>query len=164
MATLKQIAANRANAERSTGPRTRAGKARSRLNSWKHGLTAARKFWSPMRTGTNLKPSAQSFGNSSNRKKGLKACSWTSWWDTLGGCAVHQSLKPTSSLIGCTSTTQSQPSSPLLPATKHCCSTVFIAPFSNCSCSKSADGLRKNRTTHWTSSRRRMIGRPRSRR
>ena len=40
MATLKQIAANRANAERSTGPRTRAGKARSRLNSWKHGLTA----------------------------------------------------------------------------------------------------------------------------
>ena len=40
----------------------------------------------------------------------------------------------------------------------------FHAPFSNCSCSKSADGLRKNRTTYWTSSRRRMIGRPRSRR
>jgi hypothetical protein len=40
MASVKQIEANRANAKRSTGPRTRAGNARSRLNSWKHGLTA----------------------------------------------------------------------------------------------------------------------------
>lgn len=40
MTTPNQIAANRANAKRSTGPRTEAGKARSRLNSWKHGLTA----------------------------------------------------------------------------------------------------------------------------
>ena len=40
MATVKQITANRANAKRSTGPRTEEGKARSRLNSWKHGLTA----------------------------------------------------------------------------------------------------------------------------
>src|SRR6202023_281043 len=36
----KQIAANRANAALSTGPRTEAGKARSRLNSLKHGLLA----------------------------------------------------------------------------------------------------------------------------
>lgn len=40
MATQKQIKANRANAQRSTGPRTEDGKARSRLNAKKHGLTA----------------------------------------------------------------------------------------------------------------------------
>jgi hypothetical protein len=34
----EQVAANRANAKRSTGPRTKAGKARSRLNSLKHGF------------------------------------------------------------------------------------------------------------------------------
>ena len=36
----KQIEANRANAKRSTGPKTEAGKRRSRRNSRKHGLTA----------------------------------------------------------------------------------------------------------------------------
>ena len=40
MATEKQLQANRENARKSTGPRTEAGKARSRLNSRKHGLTA----------------------------------------------------------------------------------------------------------------------------
>ena len=40
MTSVKQLAANRANAKKSTGPRTEAGKSRSRLNSWKHGLTA----------------------------------------------------------------------------------------------------------------------------
>src|SRR5215831_7085762 len=38
MASDKQIAANRRNAMRSTGPRTRSGKARSRANSLRHGL------------------------------------------------------------------------------------------------------------------------------
>ena len=38
MASDKQIAANRRNAMRSTGPRTSAGKARSRANSLRHGL------------------------------------------------------------------------------------------------------------------------------
>ena len=36
-----RLAANRANALRSTGPRTEAGKARSRANSVKHGMTGA---------------------------------------------------------------------------------------------------------------------------
>jgi hypothetical protein len=40
MASRKQLEANRQNATRSTGPKTQAGKARSRLNSRKHGLTA----------------------------------------------------------------------------------------------------------------------------
>jgi hypothetical protein len=40
MPSNKQLEANRANAKNSTGPRSRAGKARSRLNSRKNGLTA----------------------------------------------------------------------------------------------------------------------------
>lgn len=39
MATEKQIAANRANAKRSTGPRTAAGKERSSRNAYQHGLS-----------------------------------------------------------------------------------------------------------------------------
>jgi hypothetical protein len=38
--SLKQIAANRLNALKSTGPRTEEGKQRSRQNAWRHGLTA----------------------------------------------------------------------------------------------------------------------------
>ena len=40
MATDKQIIANQLNAERSTGPRTKAGKRRVSNNALKHGLAA----------------------------------------------------------------------------------------------------------------------------
>jgi hypothetical protein len=39
MASEKQIAANRANAKRSTGPKTAAGKRRSSGNAFRHGLS-----------------------------------------------------------------------------------------------------------------------------
>ena len=42
MVSEKQIAANRLNAQKSTGPRTARGKAKSSANALKHGLTAER--------------------------------------------------------------------------------------------------------------------------
>ena len=40
MTSDKQIAANRENAKRSTGPRSAGGKRKSRRNAFRHGLTA----------------------------------------------------------------------------------------------------------------------------
>jgi len=40
MASQKKIDANRANARKSTGPRTAAGKAASRANAYRHGMRA----------------------------------------------------------------------------------------------------------------------------
>jgi len=41
MASAKQIAANRRNAARSTGPRTFSGKKRASMNAMRHGLAVA---------------------------------------------------------------------------------------------------------------------------
>lgn len=40
MATDKQVAANRRNAKKSTGPKTKIGKSRPRATAIRHGLTA----------------------------------------------------------------------------------------------------------------------------
>ena len=54
MATEKQIAANRANARRSTGPKTRAGKMASSRNAFRHGLSLPL----PLDTATSAKADA----------------------------------------------------------------------------------------------------------
>ena len=41
IANVRRLKANRANAARSTGPRTKAGKAATRLNALRHGLASA---------------------------------------------------------------------------------------------------------------------------
>ena len=51
MATEAQIAANRANAQLSTGPRTSEGKARTSQNSVSSGLFAVRDFVRPEEAG-----------------------------------------------------------------------------------------------------------------
>jgi hypothetical protein len=43
MASERQIAANRLNARKSTGPRSRAGKRRASRNAYRHGLSSSRK-------------------------------------------------------------------------------------------------------------------------
>lgn len=47
MPSEKQIAANRANAKRSTGPKTAAGRAKSRRNAYQHGLSSELPFNDP---------------------------------------------------------------------------------------------------------------------
>jgi hypothetical protein len=54
MASEKQIAANRKNATKSTGPRTQKGKARSKMNALRHGLAASNLLGTTSRTESAL--------------------------------------------------------------------------------------------------------------
>jgi hypothetical protein len=54
LATEKQIAANRANAKHSTGPRTAAGKLKSSRNAYRHGLSGPMPLDLPSAAEVNL--------------------------------------------------------------------------------------------------------------
>ena len=69
MASEKQLVANRANAKRSTGPKTAAGKAQSSMNACEHGLTA-RKIVIP--------------GEDPKKFDRLRAELWDEWQPRLG--------------------------------------------------------------------------------
>jgi hypothetical protein len=45
MASPRRVAANQRNAQRSTGPRSRRGKARTSRNAYRHGLAAFAVLW-----------------------------------------------------------------------------------------------------------------------
>jgi hypothetical protein len=51
MASEKQIAASRANAKRSTGPKTAAGRLKSSRNAYRHGLLCPARW---LRIGTDI--------------------------------------------------------------------------------------------------------------
>ena len=76
----KQLAANQANAQKSTGPKTPEGQAVSKMNAVKHGI------WSKevLVRGFNLKENSRELaalhegsGRSTNRSGPLRKCWWT---------------------------------------------------------------------------------------
>jgi len=64
----RKLEANRANAKKSTGPRTPRGKAHSRRNAVRHGLTSAKVLFHP--DGTPLDPQLRQLWNSLHERFG----------------------------------------------------------------------------------------------
>ena len=74
MATEKQIAANRANAKRSTGPKTAAGRARSSRNAYRHGLSGGMPLEDPaLQAQVNLIAEALIAGQTSSMENSIAA-------------------------------------------------------------------------------------------
>jgi hypothetical protein len=69
MATAAQIHANRANAQKSTGPRTAEGKAKVAQNAVQHGLLAQRTIVPNIRTGFKWGVSRVRLGGANVRNK-----------------------------------------------------------------------------------------------
>jgi hypothetical protein len=73
MATAKQVAANRANAARSTGPRTPAGRAKSSRNAFRHGLSLS--LPRDLTTATEIDRLARAFAGNNPSAQQLMAAS-----------------------------------------------------------------------------------------
>jgi hypothetical protein len=73
MATEKQIAANRANAKRSTGPRTLAGKLKSSRNAYRHGLSSPPRLDTVMSAETEVIVRALIHGDENEEKMRVAA-------------------------------------------------------------------------------------------
>lgn len=71
MASEKQIAANKANAKRSTGPKTKIGKSRSRQNAFRHGLSVSNPQDEP--TLREIDALARAFAGKMEDREGLLA-------------------------------------------------------------------------------------------
>jgi hypothetical protein len=89
MATEKQRDANLANAKKSTGPRSQWGKARSRLNSQKHGLTAKTLIF----VGEHADDFEQLRAAHMIRNARLNASSLSASPGFFGACVVYPSLR-----------------------------------------------------------------------
>jgi hypothetical protein len=75
MATAKQVAANRANAARSTGPRTPAGRAKSSRNAFRHGLSLSLPLPQDLTTATEIDRLARAFAGNNPSEQQLIAAS-----------------------------------------------------------------------------------------
>ena len=73
MATAKQVAANRANAARSTGPRTPAGRAKSSRNAFRHGLSLSLSLLRDLTTATEIDRLAQAIAGENPSEQQLMA-------------------------------------------------------------------------------------------
>jgi hypothetical protein len=73
MATAKQVAANRANAARSTGPRTPAGREKSSRNAFRHGLSLSLPLPRDLTTATEIDRLAQAVAGENPSEQQLMA-------------------------------------------------------------------------------------------
>jgi hypothetical protein len=94
MATTKQTEANRMNAQKSTGPRTSAGKATSRFNALKHGIYAVHQVMFDEKA-EDLAELAAEYHNTTTPPTPNSASSSTRWFITNGASAACAASKPT---------------------------------------------------------------------